>query len=229
MALSIETRSIDDITVLSCNGRIVDGDESSTLAAAVDKLLPLQPCVVLDLRGVSFIDSAGVGLLLRLRTLAQRAAGDVKICAAPPRFRELLHVTTLDGVLRPHDSAEEAIGAFKSSTGARKDQSSLEVDVVLVHPSADVLVYGSELLKRAGYRARTASNVSDARVLVRAMQPKAVVIAPDMHPRLIERGADIVAGMQVLLLSGEFSRADPGEAGRRLLADLSRAFARESA
>jgi DNA-binding NtrC family response regulator len=98
-----------------------------------------------------------------------------------------------------------------------------------VHPSADVLVYGSELLKRAGYRARTASNVSDARVLVRAMQPKVVVIAPDMHPRLIERGADIFARMQVLLLSGEFSREDPGEAGRQLLADLSRAFARESA
>jgi hypothetical protein len=52
MALSIETRSIDDITVLSCTGRIVDGDECSALAAAVDKLLPLQPCVVLDLRGV---------------------------------------------------------------------------------------------------------------------------------------------------------------------------------
>jgi anti-anti-sigma regulatory factor len=164
-----------------------------------------------------------------LRTLAQNAAGDVKICAATPRVREVLHITKLDGVLRPHDSDDEAIGAFNSSTDAREDRSSVEVDVVFVHPSADALVYGSELLKRAGYRARTVSNVSDARVLVRAMQPKVLVVTPDLHARLIERGADVIAGMQVLLLSSEFSREDPGDAAHQLLAGLSRAFARESA
>src|SRR5262245_34339335 len=222
MSLSIETRSIGDITVLSCAGRIVEGDESSVLASSVDTLLPLQPYVVLDLRGASYIDSAGVGLLLRLRTLAQRAAGDVKICAATPRIREVLRITKLDGVLRPHDSDEEAIAAFYSRTDAAQDRSSLEVDVVFVHPSADVLTYGSVLLKRAGYNITTASNASDARVLVRATQPKAIVITPDLYARLVDLGGVVLAETQVVLLPGDFSHEDPGDSSRQLLDDLSR-------
>jgi anti-sigma B factor antagonist len=221
MSLTIETQSIGDITILSCNGHIVEGDESSALTRTVDKLLPLQPYVVLDLRGVSYIDSAGVGLMLRLRTLAQNAAGDVKICASP-RVREVLRITKLDGVLRPYDSDEEAIAAFYSPTDAPQDRPSLEVDVVFVHPSSDVLAYGSALLKRAGYGVTTASNVSDARVLVRATQPKVVVITPDLHARLIDLGGNVVAETQVLLLPDDFSHEDPGDSARQLLDDLSR-------
>jgi anti-sigma B factor antagonist len=229
MSLSIETRSIGDITVLSCTGHIVEGDDSSVLTRAVEQLLPLQPYVVLDLRGVSYIDSSGIGLLLRLRTRAQNAAGDVKICGASPRVREVLRVTKLEGVLRPYSSHEEAIAAFYSRTEAPPDRSSLEIDVVFVHPSDDVLAYGRELLKRAGYGVTTASNVSDARVLVRATQPKVVVITPDLHAMLIDLDADVLADVQVLLLPGDFSHEEPGDAARQLLDSLSRAFAEEGA
>src|ERR1041385_3237402 len=113
------------------------------LASTADKLLSRQPYVVLDLRGVSYSDTSGVGLLLRLRTVAQNAAGDVKLSAASPRVRAVLRVIKLDGVLRMHDSDEEAVAAFYSRTDATQDQAPLEVDVVFVHPSADVLAYGS--------------------------------------------------------------------------------------
>jgi anti-anti-sigma factor len=228
MALSIQSRSIGDITVLSCTGRIVEGDESVALTGAVDTLLPLQPYVVLDLRGVSSIDSLGVGLLIRLRTLAQNAGGDVKICAANARVREVLRVTKLDGALRPHDSDEEAIAAFYSPADPPLNRSSLEVDVVFVHPSSDVLVYGSELLKRAGYGVTTASNVSDARVLVRATQPKVLVIARELHGRLLELAGDVPASVRLVILPGGFSHEDPGDAARHLLDEISRAVAGET-
>jgi anti-sigma B factor antagonist len=227
MSLAIETRSIGDITVLRCTGRIVEGDESRALASTVDTLLRLQPYVVLDLRGVSYVDSAGVGLLLRLRWRAQNAAGDLKICAASPRVREVLRVTKLDGALRPHESDEDAIAAFYSRTDSRQDRSLLAVDVAFVHPSADVLAYGSELLKRAGYGVATASNASDASVLVRATRPTVVVITPDLHARLIDLRRDVLAKTQVLLLAADFSHEDPGDSSRELLDDLGRAFDRD--
>jgi hypothetical protein len=98
------------------------------------------------------------------------------------------------------------------------------VEVAFVHPSADVLAYGSALVKRAGYGVATASNVSDASVLVRATRPKVVVITPDLHARLIDLRRDVLAQTQVLLLAADFSHEDPGDSSQQLLGDLSRAF-----
>src|SRR6187401_3445143 len=104
MSLSIASRSLGDISILACTGRIVEGDEAATLEAAVTKLLPWQPFVVLDLGGVTFVDSCGLGLLLRLRTLARSTAGDLKVCAANHHVSEVLRVTRLDGVLQRYES-----------------------------------------------------------------------------------------------------------------------------
>ena len=90
MSLSIASRSVGDITVLTCTGRIVEGDEATTLESYVKKLLPWQPYIVVDAGGVTFVDSCGLGLLLRLRTLARTAAGDLKLCAANHRVRDVL-------------------------------------------------------------------------------------------------------------------------------------------
>ena len=141
MSLSIQSRSVGDITVLTCSGRIVEGDESGVLESSVNELLPLQPYIVLDLGGVTFLDSAGLGMLLRLHSMARTAGGDLKICAANHRVREVLRMTKLQGVLPPHESDTAAITAFYTAAGTEADRASLEVDVLCVHPSQDVLAY----------------------------------------------------------------------------------------
>ena len=90
MSLALRNRVIGDITVIACTGRIVEGDEAIALDAWVAKPVQFQPHIVLDLGGVPFIDSAGLGLLIRLRTKARTANGDLKLCAVGDHIREVL-------------------------------------------------------------------------------------------------------------------------------------------
>ena len=225
MSLSIASRSLGDITVLTCTGRIVEGDEATTLESCVKKVLPLQPYIVVDVGGVTFVDSCGLGLLLRLRTLARTAAGDLKLCAANHQVREVLRVTRLGGVLPPYQSELEAITAFYTSVEADTPWAPLEVDVLCVHSSLDVLVYAREVLKHAGYGVGTASNVSDARVLLRATRPRVLLIDSDSRARLAAlTGEDPATQLAVVGWPADFSTEDPGDAAHQLLSEVNRAL-----
>jgi anti-anti-sigma factor len=226
MSLSIASRSVGDISVLACTGRIVEGDEVAALEACVKKLLPWQPYIVLDLGGVTFVDSCGLGLLLRLRTLVRADAGDLKVCAANHHVGEVLRVTRLDGVLSRYESELEAITAFYTPVKADDPWRSLRVDVLCVHSSLDVLAYARELLKQVGYGVATASNVSDARVLLRATTPRALVIEPDSHARLAAlTGEDPAGRLAVVAWPEGFSTEEAGAAAHELLAELNQAVA----
>jgi len=223
MSLSIASRAVGDITVLTCTGRIVEGDESTALESQVKKLLPAQSYIVLDLGGVATVDSCGLGLLLRLRTIARMAAGDLKVCGANHRVREVLRVTKLDKVLPPYDSELEAVKAFYTSGEVDDPWTPLDVDVLCVHSSLDVLAYARELLKQAGYGVVTATNISDARVLLRATTPAALVIDADSRARLAAlTGEDPGARLTVIPWPADFSTEDPGDAAHHLLAEVTR-------
>ena len=226
MSLSIASRPVGDITVLTCTGRIVEGDEAATLETYVRKLLPWQRYFLLDLGGVTFIDSCGVGLLLRLRTIARTAAGDVKLCAANHRVCEVLRVTKLEEALPRYDSELEAITSFYTQVEADDPWRSAAVDVLCVHSSLDALAYAREVLKQAGYGVATASNVSDARLLMRATTPLVLVIAPDSRARLAAlTGEEPASRLAVVAWPPDFSTEDAGAAAHELLAEVKRAVA----
>ena len=64
--LKLTTRDQDGITVLSCNGRVVFGDESSALRDMVKGLIAEgKSNIVINLGGVSYIDSGGLELWSR--------------------------------------------------------------------------------------------------------------------------------------------------------------------
>lgn len=201
----------------------MEGDEAATLEASVAKLLPWQPYVVLDLGGVTFVDSCGLGLLLRLRTRVRAAAGDVKLCAANHHLRELLRITRLDAVLPRYESDVEAITAFYTPAEGDDPWRSPEIDVLCVHPSMDVQAYAREVLKQAGYGVATAGNISDARVLLRATTPRVLVIDPD-HQALLAAliGEDPANRLTVVAWPKNFSTEEAGAAAHELLADVNR-------
>lgn len=64
--------------------------------------------VAVDLGGVSFIDSSGLGALVGGLKSARQAGGDLRIAAAGDQVRSVLELTNLARVLRPHDSVESA-------------------------------------------------------------------------------------------------------------------------
>lgn len=65
--------------------------------------------VVLDLAGVSFVDSSGLGAMVSGLKTARQAGGDLRIAAAGEQVRTVLGLTNLDRVLRPHPTVEDAL------------------------------------------------------------------------------------------------------------------------
>jgi anti-anti-sigma factor len=68
--------------------------------------------LVVDLSQVNFIDSSGLGALISGLKSARQAGGDLRIASCGEQARVVLKLTTLDRVLRPYDSVEDALDGF---------------------------------------------------------------------------------------------------------------------
>ena len=111
--LKLSTREQDGITVLSCNGRIVFGDESSALRDKVKELIAAgNSNIVINLGGVGYIDSGGLGTLVSLYTSARAAGGDIKLANLTQRVGDLLQITKLLTVFETFEGEAKAIDAF---------------------------------------------------------------------------------------------------------------------
>ena len=160
------------IAVITCSGRIVEGPESSALERQVDEVLDESPYVILELAAIDFIDSSGLGLLVRLLNRARFAGGDLRIAGASPRMREILRVTKLEQVLHPHATTADAIAATYDHAPSTRLSERLAADVLCVAESRDVLAYVSEMLRQAGLGVLSADNLPDAAMLLRAARPR---------------------------------------------------------
>lgn len=113
LKLSLETRNRGDVIIVHCQGRIVYRDEAAALSRVVGEVLQQARKLVLDLTGVSSMDSAGIGELALLQTWAQGQNVSLK-CAGPnPLVRTLLDLTNLDSVLEVHPSVDAALESFR--------------------------------------------------------------------------------------------------------------------
>src|SRR5271155_3504929 len=113
LKLSLETRNCGDVMIVHCQGRIVYRDEATALSRLVGEFLQYRGKVVLDLSGVSSIDSAGIGELVLLHTRAQSQDAEMKYASPSPLVRELLGLTNVDSVLEIHASVCDALAAFE--------------------------------------------------------------------------------------------------------------------
>ena len=113
LKLSLETRNRGDVIVVHCQGRIVYRDEAAALSRVAGEVLQQARRLVLDLSGVSSMDSAGIGELALLQTWAHANNVSMK-CAGPnPLVSTLLELTNLDSVLEVHPSVDEAVASFR--------------------------------------------------------------------------------------------------------------------
>jgi anti-anti-sigma factor len=113
LKLSLETRNRGDVMVVHCQGWIVYREEAVALSRVVSEVLQHSQKVVLDLSGVSSIDSAGIGELVQLHTWAERRNATLKCAAPTPLVRSLLDLTNVDSVLEVHSSVSGAIEWFE--------------------------------------------------------------------------------------------------------------------
>lgn len=118
MQLSISNRTVNGVAVVDCDGRLVFGEESASLRDAVRSLLMMNKQIVLNLGGVNYIDSGGLGTLVALYTTAQNAGGGIRLASLTKRVGDLLQVTKLVTVFEVHDTVEQAVDSFKKGVAA---------------------------------------------------------------------------------------------------------------
>src|SRR4029453_13842236 len=158
MALSFSSRTIGDITVLKCDGRIVEGAESAALRQHVNEALAYTPAIVLDVSHVHFIDSSGLGMLVRI--LARTGQDNLKLCGLTSRISETLKITRLSAVFDCYQSEEEELGAFyPTPTGSSRPSPFVAPSVLCVGKSAELLTYVQEVLRQAGLSVATIDNL----------------------------------------------------------------------
>jgi anti-sigma B factor antagonist len=112
LKLSLETRYQADVIIVHCQGRIVYRDEAAALSRVVGDVMSQARKIVLDLSGVSSLDSAGIGELALLYTWAQKENVDFKVAGPNNLVRTLLDLTKLDSVLEIYSSVGDALEAF---------------------------------------------------------------------------------------------------------------------
>lgn len=116
MALKITERTVGDVTILDLEGRIVLGEESSTLRERVKQLLNQnRHKILLNMANVSYIDSAGLGALVASYTSAKNQGAALKLVNLGSKFREVLQVTKLLTVFEVFDDERAAVASFVAS------------------------------------------------------------------------------------------------------------------
>jgi anti-anti-sigma factor len=78
MTLKLESQFKDDAAILFCKGALVGGNETAELRSAVTKLLRERDRVILDLRGIEYMNSGGLSSLVGLYSTARTSGGSIK-------------------------------------------------------------------------------------------------------------------------------------------------------
>jgi anti-sigma B factor antagonist len=220
MQLRLESRPVGEVLIVQCHGRIVSGNEVYTLHSHVGG--SKYGDFVLELDKVEFVDSSGLGALVRLVQSARAKGGDLKLSGVPPKIRKALEMTNLLGQFETYETVEEAItAAYLGSKYSRAKAGDTRPRVLCVYESTDVCTFMREILCSAGFNALTTVSIDDARILLKATKAKVAVISSRLqttHGRPTSRVfEEIDPGVSLLVLDDNFASQDPGEAAEKLL------------
>src|SRR5271156_7216927 len=112
MLLTLMSRHVGNVYVIRCKGRIVLGEEVKALEVALEGGAWEFSQLVVELSGISRLDSIGLGLLVRYSERMRRRGGDLRL-AAPPQFLvDLFRMTNVGVSLKSYATEEEAIRSY---------------------------------------------------------------------------------------------------------------------
>jgi anti-sigma B factor antagonist len=113
--LEITEHAIGDVTVLTLKGRLVLTEAEESFREHVEALIARGRLkLVMDMTRVSYIDSAGLGMLVAKYVSAQRRGGDIRLSNLTARSEHVIDITRLSRVFKVFDSVDEAVHSFGS-------------------------------------------------------------------------------------------------------------------
>ncbi len=111
--MHIEQRSVGDVTVIDLKGKMTLGEGDELLRDKVNSLIQQNlKKIVLNLAEVPYIDSAGLGEIVRTYTTVSRQGGQLKLLNLTKRITDLLSITKLLTVFETFDNENDALRSF---------------------------------------------------------------------------------------------------------------------
>jgi anti-sigma B factor antagonist len=113
--MKFSSRRVDNVVILDIEGKILLGEGDVEIKQAVDELLSRgQKNVLLNLARVPYIDSAGLGEIIRCFTAIRKHGGSLKLLAPNQRLIDLLSITKLVNVFDWYNDEPTAVTSFSS-------------------------------------------------------------------------------------------------------------------
>lgn len=220
MQLVLQTQKMGNVAVIRCKGRLVTGEEVRALQQEFEKLAPAWKQIVLHMAEVNFIDSGGLGALVRVFGVLQNTGGHLRLCEVSPFVLQVLKATNLDRVFHLYVSETEAVGASAMRGPHTEDTSRVSrTSVVCIDTSSDLLAYVRVLLQRSGYDVFTTRHPTDASIFIRVAKPSVVIFGPGIQSNssAIEDFRISISNIPLLTLPSDFATTEASQAGMDLV------------
>ena len=112
--MQIEERVVGNVTILDLKGKITLGEGDEVLKDKINSLIQQdRKRILLNLAEVPYIDSAGLGEIVRTYTTVSRQGGQLKLLNLTKRITDLLSITKLLTVFDTFDAEPEALNSYK--------------------------------------------------------------------------------------------------------------------
>jgi anti-sigma B factor antagonist len=113
--MQIEDRIVGDVVIVKVSGDItLKKGVNGLLLGTVQSLMHQgRRKVLFDLAGVAYVDSSGLGELIRANSAAKNSGGSLRLCRLPKRLDHLLTLTSLTSIFQKFESEAEALSSFE--------------------------------------------------------------------------------------------------------------------
>ena len=112
--LNISERQAGDVTILDMDGKVTIGEGSVALRSAIRRLVGEdKKKILLNLSGVGYVDSSGIGELVSSFTAVNKEGGELKLLNLTQKIQDLLAITKLLTVFDTFENESEALGSYK--------------------------------------------------------------------------------------------------------------------
>ena len=113
--MKIVERQVGDVVILDLHGKILIGEGDDALREAVAKLADsAKTKILLNLADVPYVDSAGLGEIVRTYTTVSRKGGRLKLLNLTKKIQDLLSITKLLTVFETYESEDEAVRSYQA-------------------------------------------------------------------------------------------------------------------
>ncbi len=178
MALGLDVHYVKDVSVLRVSGRIVLGDDLALLEQKITAALKESVELIINLSAVDYVDSSGLGALVRHVTAARARRKKISLCGLTPHVRKLFDITRVADLFPTYATEEEALAATSSSAAANPAAPGHSAvpgahptagpRVLCIDASLDMLAYLRGVLQAEGYQVLSSSNFPDAQLFLKS-------------------------------------------------------------